>query len=205
MTDQPVIATFLGGPPQEIKHVQPFTPDEAHEAFLTSLPREVIEEVNLRLQQNLFAPDEQIIIDYEHLRESLVQRGLSPSDIAQNNWTHFESLYRRRGWKVKRQTDQGHYWTFTRAPSAPARLNAPAQINLNWYVVARLTSVGEAELARFAPDSSGTVLMTRAQQPDGSYKLPLYQLISIFGHLMPRHAGTDTTPFETMLIIDPTQ
>ncbi len=203
MTDQPAVATFLDGPPQELPVVKPFTPGEAHEAFLASLPWQVIEEVNLRLQRCLHGLDEQIIIEYEVIRESLIQRGLSPADISRNNWLRVESLYRRHGWIVEYQIDQGHYWTFTRAPNTPARLSVPAQISLNWDVVARLTEIGENEIARFKPESSGKKAMTRALQPDGSYKLPLYQLIAIFGHLVPYEADTDTAPFETMFVIEP--
>lgn len=204
MADQPAVATFLSQPPQELPPVAPFTPNEAHEAFLASIPSEVIEEVNKRLRRDAYNPDARIVIGCDEVREEIIRRGLTPTEISQNSWMHIEALYRRYGWSVEYLLDGAHRWVFTRSPDTPPMLSVPAQINLSWDVTVHLTSLGEAELARFKPESSGHKAMTKALQPDGSYKLPLYQLIALFGHLMLYQAGTDTTPFETMFVITPT-
>lgn len=101
--------------------VKPFSPDEAKEAHVHSIPDEVIETVNQLLGEKFFSLNQTVIIYQGEVIAAVVARGLSEKDLFDKHWLDFESVYEKQGWTVvydKPGYNESYrpYWEFRKSP-----------------------------------------------------------------------------------------
>lgn len=76
--------------------MKPYSPEEAKQAALSSIPDEVISIVNKLLAENLRSNDTATILQKEIIAAYEVNHSKGSFNV---KWLDFEDLYRNNGWK----------------------------------------------------------------------------------------------------------
>lgn len=88
--------------------IKPFSPEDALESKIASIPQQVIQAVNEFLALRYNPDDGSVIIKQDEIIQRVIElmnvtsaKNITSSVIFDNHWMDFEPLFRQAGWKVE--------------------------------------------------------------------------------------------------------